>query len=232
MPFETGGNLIVHHFSLYPLCRPVYIITIVTQAFAALETCMTPKTTQRDKIIRATADLFRRQGYAATGLSDIVEKSRAPKGSLYHYFPGGKDEIAAVAVRYAGEKVRRTLEDLASSTQSPGDLLRSYGKLVAGWMAESGFRDGCPITTAILETAPDKDDIAAAGKAAFTSWFDILEARLTANGLNKKRARELSRLAIMALEGALILARVEASPAPILLAVNEVASLFEHECGA
>ncbi len=193
---------------------------------------MADKVTQKDRIVRATAGLLRRRGYAATGLSDIIESSRAPKGSVYYYFPGGKDAIAAAAVRYSGDKVRRTLQDLATTTDSPAALLRSYGALVAGWMSESGFRDGCPITTAMLETAPDKNDIAAAGKAAFAGWFEVLEARLVADGLNKKRARELSRLAIMALEGALILARVEASPAPILLAADEMAALFERECGA
>lgn len=189
---------------------------------------VTPK--QKDKIIRATAQLLRRRGYAATGLSDIVESSRTPKGSIYHYFPGGKDEIAAAAVRYSGDRVRRTLEELAATTATPAALLRAYGALLAGWMADSRFRDGCPITTAMLETAPDKIDVAAIGKASFASWVAVIEARLIASGLKQQRAQALSNLAIMALEGALILARVEASSKPILLATNEIASLFEREC--
>lgn len=191
---------------------------------------MTGKVTQKDKIVRATAKLLRRRGYAATGLSDIIESSRAPKGSVYYYFPGGKDEIAAATVRYSGDKVTRTLQDLAITTDTPAALLRSYGGLVAGWMSDSGFRDGCPITTVMLETAPDKPDIATAGQAAFASWSDVLKARLIASGVKPDRATALSRLAIMALEGALILARVEASSKPILLATNEIASLFEREC--
>lgn len=185
---------------------------------------------QKDKIVRATAQLLRRRGFAATGLSDIIENSRTPKGSIYHYFPGGKDEIAAAAVRYAGDKVRRTLEELAASAATPAALLRAYGALLAGWMADSGFRDGCPITTAVLETAPDKIDVAAAGKAAFAGWTAAIEARLIASGVERQRALTLSRLAIMALEGALVLARVEASPAPIRLATDEIAALFEREC--
>lgn len=185
---------------------------------------------QKDKIVRATAQLLRRRGFAATGLSDIIENSRTPKGSIYHYFPGGKDEIAAAAVRYAGDKVRRTLEELAANAATPAALLRAYGEMLAGWMADSGFRDGCPITTAMLETAPDKIDVAAAGKAAFAGWTAAIEARLIASGVERQRARTLSRLAIMALEGALVLARVEASPAPIRLATDEIAALFEREC--
>jgi len=185
---------------------------------------------QKDKIIRATAQLLRRRGFAATGLSDIIENSHTPKGSIYHYFPGGKDEIAAAAVHYAGDKVRRTLDELAATTTTPAALLRAYGALLAGWMADSGFRDGCPITTAMLETAPDKIDVAAVGKAAFASWSAVIEAQLIASGVKQQRAQALSRLAIMTLEGALVLARVEASPAPIRLATDEIAALFEREC--
>jgi TetR/AcrR family transcriptional repressor of lmrAB and yxaGH operons len=188
------------------------------------------KVTQKEKIIRATAELLRRRGYSATVLSDIVEKSRAPKGSVYYYFPGGKDEIAAAAVRYAGDRVKQTLQELAATTTSPAALLRSYGNLVAGWMTKSGFRDGCPITTVLLETAPEKGEIAAAGREVFSNWFEIVQRRLIESGLDEERAQRLSRLAIMALEGALLLARVEQSSEPILLAMDEMAVLFEREC--
>ena len=66
----------------------------------------------RGAIVRAAATLFRRNGYAATGINEIAEVSGAPKGSLYHYFPNGKDEIAEAAVRFAGAGVVATLEKL------------------------------------------------------------------------------------------------------------------------
>ena len=111
------------------------------------------RTGQRDKIIRATAQLLRQRGFAATGLADIIETSGAPKGSLYHYFPGGKDDIAVEALRYAGEKVRATLTELAGEQPSAAAVMRRYGAMVAGWLADSKFRDGCPIATTLLETA-------------------------------------------------------------------------------
>lgn len=191
---------------------------------------MAKSISQKEQIIRATAELLRRRGYSATGLSDIVEKSRAPKGSVYHYFPGGKDEIAVAAMRYAGERVKQTLEQLATATDSPAALLRSYGNLVAGWMAESGFRDGCPVATVLLETAPDKGEMAAAGSAVLAGWSEIIESRLAESGLDEERARRLSRLAVIALEGALLLARVEQSSEPVILAMDEIAALFEREC--
>lgn len=195
----------------------------------AVKYCPWWKMSQKDKIVRAATELFRRYGFAATGLSDIIEKSRAPKGSLYYYFPDGKDGIAVAAVRYAGDRVRQTLQELAASTDSPANLVRSYGKLVAGWMAESEFRDGSPITTVLLERAPENVEITRVGSDVFLSWIEIIQARLLAFGVDVKRARQLSQLFIMSLEGALVLARVDVSEEPILLAVEEIASLFERE---
>ncbi|MDE2364518.1 MAG: TetR/AcrR family transcriptional regulator [Hyphomicrobiales bacterium] len=190
---------------------------------------MPGRSSQRDKIVRATADLLRRRGYAATGLAEVIETSRAPKGSLYHYFPGGKEELATAAIAYAAERVRITLSELAATQQTPAAILRAYGVLVAGWLAQSGFRDGCPITTTALETAPEKADLTKAARDAFAGWCGIFEERLIASGLGPERARRLSRLAIMALEGALIVARVEQSGEPILSATADVAAMIESE---
>lgn len=190
---------------------------------------MAAKGGQREKIVRATAELLRRRGYAATGLADIIEASRAPKGSLYHYFPGGKDEIAVAALGYAGGVVGRTLSDLAATTSAPEGMLRAYGGLLAGWMAQSGFRDGCPISTTLLENGADNADVAEVARRAFADWFEILADRLRATGVEEARAGRLARLAIMALEGALIIARAERSDAPILLATEEMAALIERE---
>lgn len=184
---------------------------------------------QRDKIVRATAALFRKRGYAATGLGEIVSVSGAPKGSLYHYFPNGKEQIAAEAVRYAGDKVRATLSKLDLSCESAAELIRAYGGLLAGWMAQSAFQDGCPITTTLLETAPVKANVTRAGREAFEAWTAIIAAKLVSEGMAKDRSESLARFAFMALEGALIFARVEASAAPILDAAEEVARTFERE---
>lgn len=186
---------------------------------------------QRDKIVRATAALLRRRGYAATGLAEITAESGAPKGSLYHYFPGGKDQIAVAALRHAGEKVAATLTELAQREASAAGMLRAYGGLLAGWMAQSGFQDGCPVTTTLLETAPQKPEIVQAGQAAFSAWAAPLADRLVADGIEPERARSLARFALMAIGGALVFARVEASAAPLLAAAEEAARLFERETG-
>jgi TetR/AcrR family transcriptional regulator, lmrAB and yxaGH operons repressor len=169
----------------------------------------------RGAIVRAAAALFRRNGYAATGINEIADVSGAPKGSLYHYFPGGKDQIGEAAVRFAGAGVVATLEKLEHEHGSASAMIRAYCKLLAGWMAKSGFRDGCPIATTLLEAAPRSTDMATAGREAFAGWCAVIARALVRDGFGKAEARRLSILVVSSIEGALILARVEASAQPI-----------------
>jgi TetR/AcrR family transcriptional repressor of lmrAB and yxaGH operons len=169
----------------------------------------------RGAIIRAAAALFRRNGYAATGINEIAEVSGAPKGSLYHYFPRGKDQIAEAAVRFAGAGVVATLERLEQEHKTAAAMIQAYCRLLAGWMAKSGFRDGCPIATTLLESAPQSADMATAGREAFAGWCAVIARALIRDGFGKADARRLSTLAVSSIEGALILARVEGSARPI-----------------
>lgn len=181
----------------------------------------------REAIVAAAARLFRRQGYAATGLNQVVAESRAPKGSLYHYFPEGKAQIAAEVIRYAADKVTTTLGELARSEPSAADLLRAYARLLTGWLEESDFRDGSPIATALLELTPGDARVAAAGRAALDDWAGVLESRLRSDGVDDDRASRLARMALAALDGALVQARVAGDGRPVLDAAEEVALLID-----
>jgi TetR/AcrR family transcriptional repressor of lmrAB and yxaGH operons len=94
-------------------------------------------------------------------------------------------------------------------------MIRAYCRLLAGWMAKSGFRDGCPISTTLLESAPQSVALAAAGREAFAGWCAVIARALVRDGFGKLEAKRLSTLAVSAIEGALILARVEGNAAPI-----------------
>lgn len=165
--------------------------------------------------MRAAATLFRRNGFAATGINEIAAVSGAPKGSLYHYFPNGKDQIAEAAVRFAGAGVVATLEKLEKQHSSASAMIGAYCKLLAGWMAKSGFRDGCPIATTLLESAPQSTEMAAAGREAFAGWRAVIARALLRDGFGKAEAGRLATMTVSAIEGALILARVESSAQPI-----------------
>jgi|SRR5207302_1908853 len=186
----------------------------------------------RQPIINAAVTLFRRQGYARTGLNDIVDVSGAPKGSLYHYFPLGKSSIAVAAVEEAGRRVATTIEALARECRSTGELLRAHARLLAGWMRSSGFRNGCPITTVLLELAPRERAVAEAGRKAYAARVAILSDKLVADGHSKARSEALAVLCTSAMQGALIQARVERSGRPIEVTAAELARLLERATDA
>jgi TetR/AcrR family transcriptional repressor of lmrAB and yxaGH operons len=177
----------------------------------------------KQSLVRTAMRLFRRQGYASTGLQQIVAESGAPKGSLYHYFPSGKEALGEAAIEMAGGLMRETLAALAARHAKPGPFLRAWCRTLADWMEESGFRSGCPIATTLLENAPQSPAITAAGGRAIDGWIEVVGGVLERSGLPRREARSRAQLAIAAVEGALILARVRRSTRPIL----EVAALFD-----
>jgi TetR/AcrR family transcriptional repressor of lmrAB and yxaGH operons len=170
----------------------------------------------RDNLIRTAMRLFRTQGYASTGLQQILAESGAPKGSLYHYFPGGKEALAAEAVALAGRLVGELLADLADRHADPRRFVAAYCTTMAGWMRESGFRSGCPIATTMLETAPHVPAVTQAGVGAMAVWIGIAAGVFERSGAPPAAARRDAQLLIAAMEGALLLARMQESTAPIL----------------
>lgn len=183
----------------------------------------------REPIIRAAVTLFRRQGYAGTGLNDIVDASGAPKGSLYHYFPGGKAAIAVAAVEEAGRRLVETLGALSREHATAGELLLGYARMLSTWLRQSEYRDGCPMTTILLELAPDARDVARAGRDAYRARIAVLREKLERDGHTPERAERLAQLATSALQGALIQARVERSDRPIIFAAEELAAQFSRD---
>ena len=170
----------------------------------------------KQNLVRAAMRLFRRQGYASTGLQQILTESGAPRGSLYHYFANGKEALGEAAVELAGTRVREMLADLAARHAEPRAFLNAYCRTLAGWMEESHFRSGCPIATTLLETAPESPTITAAGQRAIDGWIEVIAGVLAKAGLARREARSRAQLVVAAMEGALILARVRRSTRPIL----------------
>lgn len=186
----------------------------------------------REAIVQTASRLFRQQGYAATGLNQIVAESGAPKGSIYHYFPQGKQAIAVEAVGWAGERVAATLHSLAAEEADAGHILRRYAQLLAGWMAESGFTDGCPIATTVLETVPGVEPVRRAAAAALSSWSRVFAVALQAHGVAQAKADRLATTAVAVIEGALIQARVAVDAQPLQDAAEEMACLFDAAVAA
>lgn len=185
---------------------------------------MPPPPKHKDRIIDAAIRLFRQKGYSASGLNDIVAASAAPKGSVYHYFPDGKASIAAAAVETAGQRVVATLLDIASNHANTGEMLKAHAALLGSWLKQSDYRDGCPITTVLLELAPQDRNVTVAGKNAFAARNNLLTERLMAEGWAADEAVRMAQLSTCAMQGALVQARIERSPKPLESVAHLLAS--------
>jgi len=176
---------------------------------------MPAKAIHKQALVQTAMRLFRRQGYASSGLNQILSESQAPKGSLYYYFPGGKEELAVAAVELAGEMIADMLRQLAAQKRTLHTFVKGYAATMAGWMEESGFRSGCPIATTMLEAAPDSPALTAAGRQAMAGWQDIIAEVMLREGYSQTDACIAARNLLASMQGALILARVWCNAEPI-----------------
>lgn len=169
----------------------------------------------RDRFIEMTARLMSRRGYAAVGLNEIVEKSGAPKGSLYHHFPRGKTELAAAAVAWSAERFAATVAEAIAASPSVAAGLRRTAETLAGWMETSGFRDGSPLTIVAVETGAHDETLRQACAAGYALTTGRIAAALEGEGCRPAEAADLADWAVAALEGAVTLARVRQSAEPL-----------------
>ena len=161
----------------------------------------------RDRLLDSAVDLLQRQGYHGTGLNELLERSEAPRGSLYHYFPGGKEQLGAEAIARAGGQVAAAVVHLLRAKPSVANAVEALAGLLAAGLEASEFERGCPMATTALEVTTRSEPIRVAVQASFESWLAPLRERLQGAGFAPEPAAQRADLIIAALEGALVLAR-------------------------
>jgi AcrR family transcriptional regulator len=181
----------------------------------------------RERLLDSAVDLLQRQGYHGTGLNELLERSEAPRGSLYHYFPGGKEQIGAEAIARAGDQVAAAVVHLLRAKPSVADAVEALAGLLAAGLEASAFERGCPVATTALEVTPGSEPIRAAVQASFESWLAPLRERLEAAGFDRPQAARRADLAIATLEGALVLARARQDADVLRDAGRQLRALLE-----
>lgn len=179
-------------------------------------TAITAKGTEtRVRLLESATDLFSRQGFGATGIKAVLAAAEAPYGSLYHFFPGGKQELGAAALSYGGDRYRSQLEALYPAG---GDVVaataESFDRAVK-LLEESDFGYACPIATIALEIADSDEVMRKSAAAAFESWLVVLQERFTKAGMATDRARDVAVEIFCLIEGSLLLARTIRSVVPV-----------------
>jgi AcrR family transcriptional regulator len=161
----------------------------------------------KDRIMEAGAELFRRNGYTGTGLKQIVAQAGAPFGSLYHFFPRGKEQLGEEVIRSSGMMY---LQLFALYFGETDDLVSGVEAAFAGaaeTLRETDYADACPIATVALEVASTNEPLRKATADVFTAWIDAGTAAFARFGIGEAAARSLTISVVTSLEGAFVLSR-------------------------
>jgi AcrR family transcriptional regulator len=163
--------------------------------------------TTRARIIEASRALFMERGYSASGLKQISESSAAPIGSLYHFFPGGKEELAAETLRSSGAAYQALVEAVFDSAPDMVIGVRDCFEGAAEVLRATDYADACPIATVALEVASSDERLRVVTAEIFESWLESATVRFERDGIEPVQARELATVLIAALEGGFLLSR-------------------------
>jgi AcrR family transcriptional regulator len=184
----------------------------------------------RERMVISAALLIRERGAHPTAIADVLEHSGAPRGSAYHYFPGGRTQLLCEAIDYAGEYIAAKIAKAESGIDALDRLFADYRKQ----LLKSDFRAGCPVVAVSVESGdPEKPDAAAAvierAAAAFSRWTDLITTRLISDGVPKPRAAELAMLTTTSVEGAIVVARASRDVTALDLVPGQLRALVLAE---
>jgi AcrR family transcriptional regulator len=186
----------------------------------------------RQRIVNASAELMRLQGYNATGIKQIVTAARAPFGSIYHHFPGGKEQLGAEAIRVSGQLYEALIPAIFDPAPDLPAAVRMFFTAAGAHLEETGYEDACPIATVALEVSSTSEPMRLACADVFESWVTAALPRFTAAGLPEATARELVIAMICALEGAFVLARAARSTEAMRVSGEMTAQTVERALAA
>jgi AcrR family transcriptional regulator len=187
----------------------------------------------RERILYAAAELFRRQGYSGTGIKQIAAAADAQLGSIYHFYPGGKEELAERVIETAGPFFAALVA--ASMEPAPDDPVAWVEAFFAGAaenVEASGYQDACPIATVALEVASTSERLRLATAGAFGEWIDAIAEWLRRLGVPEAELRPLATSLLAALEGGFVLARATRSTEPLEAAGRSMAAAMRAALAA
>jgi len=184
-------------------------------------------TDARSRILLTMARLIEKQGYHATGLNEIIRESGTPKGSLYYYFPGGKEQIGAEAILESGRLISGRLSGMLQGSSAPAEAIPGFLTRLAANMEESHFSEGSPLTTVAVETAITSEVINQACQGAFDMILAAFKEKFVASGFHEAQANELALYVTTLIEGGILMSRTYHNAEPLRLAARHIKAYLE-----
>lgn len=183
----------------------------------------------RDRLIAAMFDSLQRKGLHGVGLSEILHDAQAPKGVMYHHFPGGKADLAVAAIETGAAQIKASLLQVIQANADPADALKTWWGHAHKRLERSGFERGCPLAAISLESTSGDIALRDALARAFGEFRELVADLLAGAGIGAKRSTQLAALIVSAYEGSLIQARVAGSAKPVNDTVEMLLGLLRLE---
>jgi TetR/AcrR family transcriptional repressor of lmrAB and yxaGH operons len=180
----------------------------------------------RERMVQATCELLEAQGYHATGLNEILQRSDTPRGSLYYYFPEGKEELAIEAIERQGRFIEARLREDMAASEDPAECVRALFYKLAHFAASSGCRALNPITAVALESSATSEALRQACAQVYERWRTVMVEKLIANAFSPDEAASLATLILGAMEGASTLTRTLHNTEPLEQTGEQLARLI------
>jgi len=188
---------------------------------------METPTSTRERLVAAMADQLARRGLHGVGLSELLAQAKAPKGVMYHHFPGGKQALAVAAIEQIAQRIGDSLDHLLRKEPDPVAALQIWIQAAQRRLDTSGFEHGCPLATVALESTAQDTELRAALASAFGTLRRRMADALVRSGLADPMAHGLASLMVATYEGGLIQARVAGSSAPMAQATQALLALLK-----
>ncbi|TQL69781.1 TetR family transcriptional regulator [Nocardioides albertanoniae] len=162
----------------------------------------------KQRMLVSAVTLLRERGSRGVTIDAVLAHSGAPRGSVYHHFPGGREQLVDEAARFATDFISGMITDLAAE---PTTALDRFIDLWAQMLVDTDYRAGCPVVGVAIAAESDSD----LASDAFATWSGQLAEHYRADGLTESAATTLATSTIAAVEGAIILSRAERSTKPL-----------------
>jgi len=182
----------------------------------------------RERILDASAELLRRNGYTGTGMKQVAEASGAPFGSVYHHFPGGKEQLGAETIRLAGTFYQDLVVGVMAAEPDPVNAVIACFEGAAQTLIDTDYADACPIATVALEVASTNETLRKATADVFEQWLAMASGGFELYGIPKQRSREIGFMLLCQLEGAFLFSRAMRSTESMHIAGQAMAAVVRE----
>ncbi|MCG7606670.1 MULTISPECIES: TetR/AcrR family transcriptional regulator [Mycobacterium] len=167
----------------------------------------------RARMLGSAVEVLRERGAAGVTIDEVLARSAAPRGSVYHHFPGGRRQILMEALQYAADTIGDVIG--AETSDSAWNLVQRFVEFWEHVLTGSDFTAGCPVVAVAIAAPDEEPDLTAAAGAIFDRWRAALTADFVADGFDESDASSLAVMCIAALEGAVVLCRSSRSVDPL-----------------